>query len=129
MQDIVIEQEEKRKSELDALQSQINPHFLYNTLDSIIWMAELQDPNVVPMTEALARLMRLSLNKGREFITVEDEMNYVRNYLIIQSMRYQDKFDYQVITEEAVKKCITVKLIVQPLVENSIVHGFKDFND
>lgn len=123
---LIEEQRKKRQYELRALQAQINPHFLYNTLDSIIWMAELQDPNVVPMTEALARLMRLSLNKGREFITVENEMNYVRNYLIIQSMRYQDKFDYQVVTEEAVKKCITVKLIVQPLVENSIYHGIKE---
>ena len=123
---LIEEQKKKRQYELRALQAQINPHFLYNTLDSIIWMAELQDPDIVPMTEALARLMRLSLNKGREFITAEDEMNYVRNYLIIQSMRYQDKFDYQVITDEAVKNCITVKLIVQPLVENSIYHGIKE---
>ena len=123
---LIEEQKKKRQYELRALQAQINPHFLYNTLDSIIWMAELQDPDVVPMTEALARLMRLALNKGREFITVEDEMNYVRNYLLIQSMRYQDKFDYQVVTDEAVRNCITVKLIVQPLVENSIYHGIKE---
>ncbi|MGN0364090.1 MAG: sensor histidine kinase [Bilifractor sp.] len=123
---LVEEQKKKRQYELQALQAQINPHFLYNTLDSIIWMAELQDPDVVPMTEALAKLMRISLNRGREFIPVADEMEQVRNYLIIQSMRYQDKFDYSVETEEDVRQLLTIKLIVQPLVENSIYHGIKE---
>ncbi|MCC6094703.1 MAG: sensor histidine kinase [Eubacterium sp.] len=120
------EQKKKRQYELQALQAQINPHFIYNTLDSIIWMAELQDPNVVPMTEALAKLMRISLSRGREFIPVADEMEQVRNYLVIQSMRYQDKFDYSVETAEDVRQLLTIKLIVQPLVENSIYHGIKE---
>ena len=84
-------QKQKRKAELKALQAQINPHFLYNTLDSIIWMAETQDSNIVAMTEALAKLFRISLNKGNEEILLKKEMEHVKNYLIIQSMRYADK--------------------------------------
>lgn len=89
---VVEEQEDKRKYELQALQAQINPHFLYNTLDSIIWMAETNDSNIVPMTEALAKLFRISLNRGNEEILLKKEIEHVRNYLIIQSMRYADKF-------------------------------------
>lgn len=125
MGEVVNEQEEKRKYELQALQAQINPHFLYNTLDSIIWMAEAKNPDVVPMTEALAKLFRISLNKGNEFIRVEDEMEHVRNYLVIQSMRYTDKFTYHIEINDEVRYCKTIKLIVQPIVENSIYHGIK----
>lgn len=122
---MVREQEEKRKYELQALQAQINPHFLYNTLDSIIWMAETHDSNIVPMTEALARLFRISLNKGNEEITVKKEMEHVKNYLIIQSMRYADKLSYEIIVEKDVEKCGIIKLILQPIVENCIYHGIK----
>lgn len=125
MGEVVNEQEEKRKYELQALQAQINPHFLYNTLDSIIWMAEAKNPDVVPMTEALAKLFRISLNKGNEFIRIEDEMEHVRNYLVIQSMRYTDKFTYHIEINDEVRYCKTIKLIVQPIVENSIYHGIK----
>lgn len=125
MTQVVEEQEDKRKYELQALQAQINPHFLYNTLDSIIWMAETGDHNVVPMTEALAKLFRISLNKGNEFIRIEDEMEHVRNYLVIQSMRYLKKFTYQIDIADDVRYCKTIKLIVQPIVENSIYHGIK----
>ena len=125
MDQVVKEQESKRKFELEALQAQINPHFLYNTLDSIIWMAESKDNKVVQMTEALAKLFRIALNKGNEFITLENEIEHVRNYLIIQSMRYRNKFDYEITVDEAVKKCCTIKLIIQPIVENSIYHGIK----
>lgn len=125
MKQVVEEQEEKRKFELQALQAQINPHFLYNTLDSIIWMVETKDDQAVPMTEALAKLFRISLNKGCEFITLEKEMEHVRNYLVIQSMRYRNKFTYDIQIEDGVLECRTVKLIVQPLVENSIYHGIK----
>ncbi len=128
MRQVVAEQEEKRKYELQALQAQINPHFLYNTLDSIIWMAEMKNPNVVPMTEALAKLFRISLNKGNELITVADELEHVRNYLVIQSMRYKNKFDYSISVSDEVRKCKTIKLIVQPVVENSIYHGIKEMN-
>lgn len=125
MDQVVAEQEDKRKYELQALQAQINPHFLYNTLDSIIWMAEMGDHNVVPMTEALAKLFRISLNKGNEMIKVEDEMEHVRNYLIIQSMRYLNKFTYTIAVDDDVRYCKTIKLIVQPVVENAIYHGIK----
>lgn len=122
---MVLEQEEKRQYEFQALQAQINPHFLYNTLDSIIWMAETNDPNIVPMTEALAKLFRISLNKGNEEITVKKEIEHVRNYLFIQSMRYVDKFTYDIQVEEEVEKCRIIKLILQPVVENCIYHGIK----
>lgn len=125
MEQVVKEQEDKRKFEMQALQAQINPHFLYNTLDSIIWMAETRDENIVPMIEALAKLFRISLNKGYEFITVSQEIEHVRNYLVIQSMRYVHKFEYQIQVEDSVKDCMTMKLIVQPIVENSIYHGIK----
>ncbi|CUX30175.1 cache domain-containing sensor histidine kinase [Clostridium sp. C105KSO13] len=125
MKQVVSEQEEKRKYELQMLQAQINPHFLYNTLDSIIWMAEMKDESVVPMTEALAKLFRISLNKGNEFISIRDELEHVRNYLLIQSMRYEDKFDYRIVADDEVLNYETIKLIVQPLVENCIYHGIK----
>lgn len=125
MDQVVEEQEDKRKFELQALQAQINPHFLYNTLDSIIWMAEMKNEKVVPMTEALAKLFRISLNKGNEFIALENELEHVRNYLIIQSMRYLNKFEYEIQMEDGIRKCRTVKLIVQPIVENCIYHGVK----
>lgn len=122
---LVIEQEEKRKYELQALQAQINPHFLYNTLDSIVWMAELNDPHVIPMTEALAKLFRISLSKGAEEIYVKNELEHVRNYLVIQSMRYENKFTYEINIANDVRECMMLKLIVQPIVENSIYHGMK----
>ncbi len=122
---VIEEQEDKRKYELQALQAQINPHFLYNTLDSIIWMAETNDSNIVAMTEALAKLFWISLNKGNEEISLERELEHVKNYLIIQSMRYADKFTYEISAEPGVERCRTIKLILQPIVENCIYHGIK----
>lgn len=122
---VIEEQEDKRKYEVQALQAQINPHFLYNTLDSIIWMAETNDSNIVAMTEALAKLFRISLNKGNEEISLERELEHVKNYLIIQSMRYADKFTYEISAEPGVERCRTIKLILQPIVENCIYHGIK----
>ena len=122
---VIEEQEDKRKYELQALQAQINPHFLYNTLDSIIWMAETNDSNIVAMTEALAKLFRISLNKGNEEISLERELEHVKNYLIIQSMRYADKFTYEISAEPGVERCRTIKLILQSIVENCIYHGIK----
>ena len=122
---VIEEQEDKRKYELQALQAQINPHFLYNTLDSIIWMAETNDSNIVAMTEALAKLFRISLNKGNEEISLERELEHVKNYLIIQSMRYADKFTYEISVDPGVERCRTIKLILQPIVENCIYHGIK----
>ena len=122
---VVQEQETKRMYELQALQAQINPHFLYNTLDSIIWMAETNDKSIVPITEALAKLFRISLNKGSEEISLTKEIEHVENYLIIQTMRYADKFTYEICVATETEKCRIIKLILQPIVENSIYHGIK----
>ena len=126
MGDIIAEQEAKRRSELDALQAQINPHFLYNTLDSIVWMTENEHyKDAVCMVTSLARLFRISLSKGRNIISVGEELEHVRNYLIIQNFRYADKFRYSIDADPKVLNYATIKLIVQPLVENSIYHGME----
>jgi two-component system sensor histidine kinase YesM len=126
MNDIVMEQESKRKSELDALQSQINPHFLYNALDSIVWMIENERyEGAVTMVTALAKLFRISLSKGKNIISIADELEHVRNYLTIQKMRYKNKFTFEIAAEPEVLQCATIKLIIQPLVENSIYHGME----
>ena len=126
MDDIVVEQEEKRKSELDALQSQINPHFLYNTLDSIVWMitGERYDDAVFMITQ-LASLFRISLSKGKTVIRIEDEVKHAQNYMNIQKIRYKNSFevDFQ-IEEEILNGCI-VKLVLQPLLENAIYYGME----
>ena len=126
MDDIVVEQEEKRKSELDALQSQINPHFLYNTLDSIVWMitGERYDDAVFMITQ-LASLFRISLSKGKTVISIENEVKHAKNYMNIQKIRYKNSFeiDFQ-IEEEVLNGCI-VKLVLQPLLENAIYYGME----
>lgn len=130
MQDIVIEQEEKRKSELDALQAKINPHFLYNTLDSVIWFAEQENyQDVIELVTALAKLFRISISKDHEIITLEEEFEHAKNYLIIQQKRYVDKFEYKFSLPEELKHKPVVKLILQPIVENSIYHGIKYLMD
>ena len=126
MKQNVEEQREKRKSELNALQSQINPHFLYNTLDSIIWMAELgQNKEVVLMTSSLAKLLRQSISNNNEIVTISEEINYTRTYLTIQKMRYQDKLDFHIYVNENILHYPIIKLLLQPLVENAIYHGLK----
>ncbi len=121
------EQEQKRKSDLKALQAQINPHFLYNTLDSIIWMGEMgQSDKVVQMTSALSKLFRISISKGRELIPIRDEMEHVQSYLTIQEMRYRDKFTYEMDIDPDLYDMITLKITLQPLVENAIYHGIKE---
>lgn len=126
MADIVAEHESKRKSELDTLQSQINPHFLYNTLDIIVWMIENErQQDAARAVTALARFFRISLSKGKSIIPVKDELAHVSNYLVIQKMRYKNKFAYDICIEEGVQELTTIKLIVQPLVENAIYHGME----
>jgi two-component system sensor histidine kinase YesM len=121
------EQELKRKSELKALQAQINPHFLYNTLDSIIWMAEVKKAGeVVLMVSSLAKLFRLSLSKGDEIIPIRNEIEHIKSYLTIQKMRYKDKLDFEIEVEDSILSYKTIKIILQPLVENSIYHGIKN---
>lgn len=120
------EQRQKRKSELMALQAQINPHFLYNTLDSIIWMAEWgKNKEVVTMTSSLAKLLRQSISNQNEMVRVEDEVEYTRSYLVIQKMRYKDKLEYDIVVEPKILDFRVAKLILQPLVENAIYHGIK----
>ena len=120
------EQEEKRKYELNALQAQIQPHFLYNTLDSIIWMAEGNETkDVVLMTSALAKLFRKSISNSDEMVTVNEEMEYTRSYLIIQKMRYRGDLQYNIDVAPEITDVEIIKLIVQPLVENAIYHGTK----
>lgn len=124
MQDIVVEQEEKRKSELDALQSQINPHFLYNTLDSIVWMIEGERyEDAVFMITQLASLFRISLSKGKTIISIGDEVKHARNYMNIQKIRYKNIFTVDFKVEEEILSCCTVKLVIQPLLENAIYYG------
>ncbi len=126
MDDIVKSQELKRKFELDALQAKINPHFLYNTLDSVVWMAEQNDTDgVIRMISALAKLFRVSISKGHDIITIAEELEHVRNYLIIQQIRYQGKFEFSILIDEGIEDAPTIKLIVQPIVENAIYHGIK----
>lgn len=126
MDQIIVEQEAKRISELNALQAQINPHFLYNTLDSIVRMAESGNrQGVITMVTALARLFRISISKGKNIISVQEELEHAKNYLIIQKIRYTDKFKFEIFAEEEALKCKTLKLILQPIIENSIYHGIE----
>ena len=130
MDEIFKEQEAKRKSEIKALQAQINPHFLYNTLDSIVWMAENgESKGVITMVIALANLFRTSISRGKEIIKIKDELENARSYLVIQQMRYTDKFDYIIEADEAVLEYRTFKIVLQPIIENSIYHGIKRMVD
>ncbi len=127
MDENIKEQELKRKSDLKALQAQINPHFLYNTLDSIIWMGEMgQNREVVLMTSALSKLFRISISRGRELINISDEIAHVESYLTIQKMRYKDKFEYEIDIDPDLYKSSILKITLQPLVENAIYHGIKE---
>ena len=126
MEENIQEQREKRKSELKALQSQINPHFLYNTLDSIIWMAEGgKTDEVVLMTSSLAKLLRQSISNENEIVSIEKEIEYTKGYLTIQKMRYRDQLEFEIEVEPGILKMSIVKLVIQPLVENAIYHGIK----
>ena len=126
MSDLVEEHNAKRKSEFDTLQSQINPHFLYNTLDIIVWMIENENSDkAVSIVTALAKFFRISLSKGKNIITVKDEVEHVRNYLMIQNMRFKNRFEYSIDVDEEVLSYSSLKLMLQPLVENAIYHGME----
>lgn len=126
MGQIVQEQEMKRVSELKAMQAQIHPHFLYNTLDSIIWMAEMgKMAEVVKMTSALAKLFRSSISKGDELVPIQVELEHIHNYLTIQNIRYKNKFTYSIDVDPSIHDCKILKILLQPLVENAIYHGLK----
>ncbi|MCT1399092.1 sensor histidine kinase [Paenibacillus sp. p3-SID867] len=126
MKQIVKEQESKRRYELEALQAQINPHFLYNTLNSVVRMVGMsKKEEVITMITSLSKLFRLSLSKGKTSISVREELEHARHYLTIQQMRYKQKFDFMIEAEEAAQSCYTLKLVLQPLIENAIVHGIE----
>lgn len=128
---IAVKEEEQnvRRYELQALSSQINPHFLYNTLDTIVWMAEFNDSKrVVEFTKSLAKYFRLALNQGHEQISLKDEIDHVRQYLFIQKQRYGEKLQYEIKELKQYDDYKIPKLILQPLVENAIYHGIKEMN-
>lgn len=123
-------QKKLRKSELKVLQSQINPHFLYNSLDTIIWLGEREEcEKVVQMTAALARYFRLSLSKGKEVITIYEEVEHVKHYLQIQKIRYASKLAYTIEVSPDIFDEMIVKIVLQPLVENALYHGIKDLEE
>lgn len=126
MDQIIYEQEAKRKGELEVLQAQINPHFLYNTLNSVVRMAGSgKSEEVITMITSLSKFFRISLSKGKHIIPVQDELEHVRHYLIIQKMRYKRKFDFVIEAEDEVLAVPTLKLILQPIVENAIYHAME----
>ena len=119
-----------RKYEIQILHSQINPHFLYNTLDTIVWMAEFEDSKkVIDITKSLANFFRLSLSNGSEMIPLKDEIMHIKEYLFIQKQRYEGKLSYFFNIDEALMTVAVPKIIIQPIVENSIYHGIKNISE
>ncbi|OKP86928.1 histidine kinase [Paenibacillus helianthi] len=130
MDQIIYEQETKRKGELEVLQSQINPHFLYNTLNSVIRLAERgKTDEVVTMIQSLSKFFRISLSKGKNMITMQEELDHIRHYLVIQSFRFKNKFRYEIKAQDEVLTYQTIKLILQPIVENALYHGIEMMPD
>jgi two-component system sensor histidine kinase YesM len=121
------EQRNLQKSEMRALQAQITPHFLYNTLDSIIWLAEgNKNEDVISITRAFSDFFRISLNRGNEWVRVQDEFKHVESYLTIQKIRYRDILDYSIEYEDVMEQKTILKLLLQPLVDNAPYHGIKN---
>ncbi|MDU5106403.1 sensor histidine kinase [Clostridium sp.] len=121
------EQRSKRKAEIETLQAQIKPHFLYNTLDTIAWMAEdYNAKDIVKLVSALTKVFRIGLNKGKEVIKLRDEIEHINSYLIIQKYRYEDKLSYEINFHKDILDILILKLITQPIVENAIYHGIKE---
>ena len=126
MEQRIEDERQKREYEYKMLQSQINPHFLYNTLDIIVWLIENgKREEAVEAVTALARFFRISLSGGKNIIPIGDEIEHVRNYLMIQEMRFKNRFTYSFDVEEGVENCGTIKLILQPVVENAIYHAME----
>ena len=123
----VKEQQNLQKSEMKALQAQITPHFLYNTFDTIVWLAEeKKNDQVIDITRAFSSFFRISLNKGKDFLTVSEEFEHVKSYLTIQKIRYRDILDYEIEYQSEMADCQILKLVLQPLVENALYHGIKN---
>jgi len=130
MEEIIRQQNERRKSELDALQSQINPHFLYNTLESITWMIEAQkNEEAVIMISELAKLLRVSLSRGKTIIPVKDELQHSRSYMNIQLVRYKERFQMEFQTDKEIEDYCIVKLVIQPILENAIYYGVGNMDE
>jgi two-component system sensor histidine kinase YesM len=130
MAQIIQEQEDKRKYELEVLQAQINPHFLYNTLNSVVRMVGVgKNEDVITTITSLSKLFRISLSSGKTIITVQEELEHVRHYLILQKMRYKNKFEFEINAQEETLHYKTIKLILQPIVENAIYHGIEFMMD
>lgn len=130
MDDIIQQEAQKRQSELEVLQSQINPHFLYNTLDSVIWMTEAgRYEEAIQMVTSLARLFRISLSRGKNIIPLSDELEHARHYMNIQQIRYKNKFTTRITAQPDTQGLYTLKLIVQPILENAIYHGMASAED
>lgn len=126
--EIIVEQENQRKSELKALQNQINPHFLYNTLDSIIFMIDCgKNETAEEMITALSKFFRISISRGKTIIPFKDEIEHARNYLLIQKLRFGDQFEYIIDVEPKINDYYTIKLILQPIVENALAHGLREY--
>lgn len=126
-QNSINEQKNLQKAEMKALQAQITPHFLYNTFDTIIWLAEEgETEKIVKVTSAFSQFLRTSLSRGHEWITVQQELAHVHNYLTIQKIRYADILNYEIEADEALTDFTMLKLTLQPLVENAIYHGIKN---
>ncbi len=121
------EQKQLRKAEFELLQAQINPHFLYNTLDAIVWSAESGNQRqVVKMVGSLSDFFRTSLNKGKEMVLIREELQHVRSYLEIQQIRYQDILSYEIDSEDSINNYTIPKITIQPIVENALYHGIKN---
>jgi two-component system sensor histidine kinase YesM len=121
------EQDNLKKAELKALQAQINPHFMYNTLDTIVWMAQAkQNEQVIDIVRALSSFFRIALSRGQDWITIDQEIEHVKSYLTIQKMRYRDILDYKIEVDDDVLSGTILKLTLQPLVENALYHGIKN---
>lgn len=125
IEDVAMKERQKRHAEFAALQAQINPHFLYNTLDSIVWMAEANPAGASEMAYMLASFFRLSLSRGADIVPLSQELEHTETYLHIQKIRYENYFDYEIRYTQDVASFPVPKLIVQPLVENAIYHGIK----
>ena len=127
LEQVTKEQVRLRKAEFELLQAQINPHFLYNTLDAIVWLAEAgEQKKVVSMVGSLSEFFRMSLNQGKDIVSVKEELQHVRSYLEIQQVRYQDILEYELHVPELLNTYLIPKITIQPLVENALYHGIKN---
>jgi two-component system, sensor histidine kinase YesM len=121
---------QQRNAELKTLQAQINPHFLYNTLNTICWTAQRKEQQeIADMTYALSKVFRITLNDGKDFLTIKEELELVNNYLYLQKMRFNPEFAYEIEVKEEMENYSIPKLLIQPFIENSVIHGIEPSNE